>query len=72
MKDDIDLFNEHDERTARREAEYAKVAPRCCCCEEAILDNEAVYYEGDWFCRNPECMKEFFSDMESKYKKEIA
>ena len=72
MKDYHDLFDEHDARTAAKEAEYERQAPKCCCCQEPILTNDAIYVDGEWFCKSEECMKEFYSDMRSKYRRNIA
>jgi hypothetical protein len=72
MKDYVDLFNKRDAKLSRQEEIQKLRAPMCCCCEKRITENEAVYYEGDWFCNNPECMKEFYTDMESKYRRETA
>jgi hypothetical protein len=72
LKDYIDSFHDYDARLAREEEEYIKRAPICCCCQKPILDNEALYVDGEWFCKGTECMVEFHSDMESKYRGEIA
>lgn len=72
MKDYIDLFYDYDAKLAREEEEYIKRAPICCCCQEPILDDEALYVDGEWFCKDEECMKEFYSVMRLKYMREIA
>ena len=72
MKDYHDLFDEHDAKMEAEMERYIREAPRCCYCKEPILDNDAIYVEGEWYCRDEECMNEFYSNMRIKYMREIA
>lgn len=72
MRDYIDLFNEHDAKLEAAERAYAEEAPRCCCCSKAILDEDALYVDGQWFCDDESCVHEFYMDMEAKYRRSIA
>ena len=50
IADNSDLFERHD---AEQEAELRKL-PVCCKCKEHIQQEEAVCYNGKWYCEDDE------------------
>lgn len=65
MKDNYDLWEEHD---AEQERWLAKL-PVCAKCKQPIQQEKAIYYNDQWICE--ECESEFWDDIRSDFLERI-
>lgn len=65
MKDNYDLWEEHDAKQER----WLASLPVCEKCKQPIQQEKAIYYNDQWICE--ECESEFWEDIRSDFLERI-
>lgn len=65
VRDSYDEFVLHE----AEQLEKLKQGPICCCCQEAIMEDVAICYNGDWYC--DDCEDAFIDVMRQEYRERV-
>ena len=65
MMDNYDLWEQHD----AEQEEWLRSKPKCCRCGEHIQQEEAVEYDGEYWCE--ECEEFLWKKIRREYLEEI-
>jgi len=65
IRDSYDEFVLHE----AEQAEKLKGRPICCHCEEPIVEDVAICYNGDWYCSD--CEDKFYDVIRREYREQV-